>query len=106
VSSVPLLLLLPSQSPGQDIPVVAREAVFLVSLATEEFIKRITSASRKVAIREKRSVVQHKDLGISLCNSLERAHESTPLAAAVVRKVDEFVFLEGESARFLTCVEA
>jgi DNA polymerase epsilon subunit 4 len=47
----------------QDIPIVAKEAVFLISLATEEFIKRLTEASRRVASGEKRVTVQQRDIG-------------------------------------------
>ncbi|KIY53071.1 hypothetical protein FISHEDRAFT_9015, partial [Fistulina hepatica ATCC 64428] len=60
----------------KDIPIVAREAAFLISLATEHFIKRLVEAGHHAAEREKRTVVQHKDL------------------ATVARKVDEFLFLE------------
>ncbi|RDB17967.1 putative transcription factor C16C4.22 [Hypsizygus marmoreus] len=60
----------------KDIPIIAKDATFLISLATEEFIKRLCEAGKRVAEREKRATVQHKDL------------------ATVVRKVDEFLFLE------------
>ncbi|KAG6903291.1 hypothetical protein C0995_000186 [Termitomyces sp. Mi166 len=61
---------------GQEIPIVAKDATFLISLATEEFIKRLTEAGKMVAEREKRATVQHKDI------------------ATVVRRADEFLFLE------------
>ncbi|KAF8895290.1 hypothetical protein BD779DRAFT_1668592 [Infundibulicybe gibba] len=60
----------------KDIPIIARDATFLISLATEEFIKRLSEASQRVADREKRATVQHKDI------------------ATIVRKTDEFLFLE------------
>ncbi|KIM43301.1 hypothetical protein M413DRAFT_444120 [Hebeloma cylindrosporum] len=60
----------------KEIPIVAKEATFLISLATEEFIRRLCEAGQQVAHREKRSTVQHRDI------------------AAVVRKADEFMFLE------------
>ncbi|KAH9480544.1 DNA polymerase epsilon subunit C [Psilocybe cubensis] len=60
----------------KEIPIVAKEATFLIALATEEFIKRLCEASQHVAHREKRSTVQHKDL------------------ATVARRADEFLFLE------------
>ncbi|PFH53877.1 hypothetical protein AMATHDRAFT_136556 [Amanita thiersii Skay4041] len=60
----------------KDIPVVAKDATFLISLATEEFIRRLAQASQRVASRDNRATVQYKDL------------------ATVVRKVDEFLFLE------------
>ncbi|KAL1742037.1 hypothetical protein HDZ31DRAFT_44141 [Schizophyllum fasciatum] len=60
----------------KEIPMVARDATFLISLATEEFIRRFCQAGQRVADREKRTTVQHRDL------------------ATVVRKADEFLFLE------------
>ncbi len=42
---------------------VSREAVLLISLATEEFIKRISEASHRLAQREKRMTVQRRDIG-------------------------------------------
>lgn len=50
----------------KDIPIVAREATFLISLATEEFIKRLSEAAQKGANRENRATVQHKDIGTTL----------------------------------------
>ncbi|KAF5382722.1 hypothetical protein D9615_002833 [Tricholomella constricta] len=61
----------------KDIPIIAKDATFLISLATEEFIKRLSEAGKRIAERERRTTVQHKDI------------------ATVVRKVDEFLFLEG-----------
>jgi len=61
----------------KDIPIVAKEAVFLISVATEEFIKRLTEASRRVANGEKRVTVQQRDI------------------ATVVHSATEFVFLDG-----------
>ncbi|KAI3610982.1 short-chain dehydrogenase reductase sdr [Moniliophthora roreri] len=60
----------------KDIPIIAKDATFLISIATEEFIKRLIQAGQSVAEREKRATVQVKDL------------------ATVVRKADEFLFLE------------
>jgi Histone-like transcription factor (CBF/NF-Y) and archaeal histone len=48
---------------------IAKDATFLISLATEEFIKRLSEAGQRVAEREKRSTVQHKDIGAVLCES-------------------------------------
>ena len=42
---------------------VAKEAAFLISLATEEFIKRLSEASHHIAHREKRVTVQQRDIG-------------------------------------------
>ncbi|KAJ2916116.1 hypothetical protein MD484_g4297, partial [Candolleomyces efflorescens] len=60
----------------KDIPIVAKDAVFLISLATEEFIRRIVVAGQRHARGENRATVKHQDL------------------ASVVRRIDEFMFLE------------
>ncbi|EGN98025.1 hypothetical protein SERLA73DRAFT_182864 [Serpula lacrymans var. lacrymans S7.3] len=60
----------------KDLPMMAKDATFLISLATEEFIKRLADAGQKSAEREKRTTVQQKDI------------------ANVVRRADEFLFLE------------
>ncbi|KIJ59462.1 hypothetical protein HYDPIDRAFT_140554 [Hydnomerulius pinastri MD-312] len=60
----------------KDLPIVAKDATFLISLATEEFIKRLSEACQKLAEREKRTTVQQKDI------------------ASIVRRADEFLFLE------------
>jgi len=60
----------------KELPIVAREATFLISLATEEFIKRIAEESRIVASRENRITVQYKDV------------------ANVVRRTEKFMFLD------------
>lgn len=48
---------------------VSKEAVLLISLATEEFIMRISEASHRLAARDKRATVQRKDIG-TLTNPL------------------------------------
>ncbi|KAJ7202804.1 hypothetical protein GGX14DRAFT_462390 [Mycena pura] len=60
----------------KDITLIAKEATFLICCATEEFIKRFGEAAMALAERDKRSIVQYKDI------------------ATVVRKADEFLFLE------------
>ncbi|KAJ6466488.1 hypothetical protein C8R45DRAFT_756155, partial [Mycena sanguinolenta] len=60
----------------KDIAIVAKEATFLICCATEEFIKRFGEAAMALAEREKRTTMQYKDM------------------ATVVRKADEFLFLE------------
>ncbi|KAI6039682.1 histone-like transcription factor (CBF/NF-Y) and archaeal histone-domain-containing protein [Pisolithus marmoratus] len=60
----------------KDVPMVARDAAFLISMATEEFIKRLAQASQKVSEREKRSTVQQRDV------------------ASVTRRAEEFFFLD------------
>ena len=42
---------------------VAKEATFLIALATEEFIKRLSLESHQLAARERRTVVQERDIG-------------------------------------------
>jgi len=42
---------------------VAKEATFLISIATEEFIKRLSQAAHHVAQKERRTTVQQKDIG-------------------------------------------
>jgi histone H3/H4 len=42
---------------------VTKEATYVVALATEEFIKRLSEASQKVAGRDKRLTVQQRDVG-------------------------------------------
>ncbi|KAJ3790230.1 hypothetical protein GGU10DRAFT_341428 [Lentinula aff. detonsa] len=60
----------------REIPIIARDATFLISLATEEFIKRLCQAGHKAAEKERRTTVQHKDI------------------VAVIRRADEFMFLD------------
>ncbi|KAJ7729697.1 hypothetical protein DFH07DRAFT_756727 [Mycena maculata] len=60
----------------KDIAIVAKEATFLICCATEEFIKRFGEAAMALAERDKRTTLQYKDI------------------ATVVRKADEFLFLE------------
>ncbi|KAI9512432.1 histone-fold-containing protein [Russula earlei] len=60
----------------KELPLVAKEAAFLISLATEEFIKRLSEASHHIAHREKRVTVQQRDV------------------ASVTRRTDEFLFLD------------
>ncbi|KDQ62200.1 hypothetical protein JAAARDRAFT_189555 [Jaapia argillacea MUCL 33604] len=60
----------------RDLPTVSKEAVFLISLATEEFIKRLSQASHNAAARRNRTTVTQEDI------------------AGVVERVDEFQFLD------------
>ncbi|THH20560.1 hypothetical protein EW146_g834 [Bondarzewia mesenterica] len=69
-------VLIQYQIKPQELPMVAKEAAFLISLATEEFIKRLAETSHKSASREGRLTLQQKDI------------------ASVVRRADEFLFLE------------
>jgi histone H3/H4 len=49
---------------------VAKEAVFLVSMATEKFIARIAESAKSQAGREKRTTVQRKDIRESILHYL------------------------------------
>ncbi|KAI0335818.1 histone-fold-containing protein [Cubamyces sp. BRFM 1775] len=60
----------------KDLVMVQREAAFIISRATEEFIGRFAEAAQKLAERERRTTVQAKDI------------------VATVRRADEFAFLE------------
>ncbi|KAF7975349.1 hypothetical protein HWV62_9803 [Athelia sp. TMB] len=46
----------------KDLPMIAKEATFLISIAAEEFLKRFTQAAHRVAEREKRMTVQARDV--------------------------------------------
>ncbi|KAF8517421.1 histone-fold-containing protein, partial [Hysterangium stoloniferum] len=60
----------------KELPSCNKEAVFLISVATEEFIKRLGQAGQQQATKAKRSTVQRKDV------------------VAAVRRTDELIFLE------------
>lgn len=45
---------------------LARDATYLISLAAEEFIRKLAESSQRVAEREKRATVQQKDVGTNL----------------------------------------
>ncbi|KAI0356417.1 histone-fold-containing protein [Trametes cingulata] len=60
----------------KDLVMVQREATFLISRATEEFIGRLAEAAQRLAERERRTTVQAKDI------------------VATVRRAEEFAFLE------------
>ena len=85
----------------QELPTVAKEAAFLISLATEEFIKRLSEASHHIAHREKRVTVQQRDIGTTVCSSTyEYLAHCNSIQASVTRRADEFLFLEGERICF------
>jgi len=75
---------------------VLREATVLISLATEEFIKRFIQAIHRVAEKERRSTLQPRDVG-RCPNIFGYGKPDRCLTAMVVNKVDEFTFLEGSS---------
>lgn len=58
-----------------QLPMVSREALFLISVATENFIGRLTQAGQRVADRQSRATIQERDI------------------CTVVRGVEEFTFL-------------
>ncbi|EIW59602.1 uncharacterized protein TRAVEDRAFT_122509 [Trametes versicolor FP-101664 SS1] len=60
----------------KDLCMVQREAAFLISLATEDFVARFTEAIQRSAGREGRATVQGKDV------------------ITTVRRAEEFAFLE------------
>ncbi|KAI8986076.1 histone-fold-containing protein [Trametes punicea] len=60
----------------KDLVMVQREATFLISRATEEFIGRLAEAAQRLAEKERRTTVQAKDI------------------FAAVRRAEEFAFLE------------
>ncbi|OJT13637.1 hypothetical protein TRAPUB_9826 [Trametes pubescens] len=60
----------------KDLPMVQREAAFLISLATENFVMRFSEAIQRNAGREGRATVQGKDV------------------VTTVRRAEEFAFLE------------
>ncbi|PPR07110.1 hypothetical protein CVT24_010946 [Panaeolus cyanescens] len=60
----------------KELPIVAKDATFAIAMATEMFIQQLCEAGYSVAQGEKRSTVQPKDI------------------KAVVRRADEFLFLE------------
>lgn len=41
---------------------VSKEAVFLISVATEKFIERLTQAGQRVAERQSRATIQERDV--------------------------------------------
>ena len=47
----------------KELPIVAKEASFLISLATEDFIRQFCQAAQEVAQREGRSSIRHSDIG-------------------------------------------
>jgi len=46
---------------------VSKEAVFLISVATEKFIERLTQAGQRVAERQSRATVQERDICEQKC---------------------------------------
>jgi len=73
---------------------VSKEAVFLISVATEKFIERLTQAGQRVAERQSRATVQERDI----CGHGNTSYKLflTPVPGAVVRGAEEFTFLWGK----------
>ena len=76
---------------------VQREAVFLISRATEEFVARIAEASQAVASREGRATVQPKDLSTPLFYFVHVNHgqQTGHCPVSCIRRAEEYLFLEG-----------
>ncbi|EUC63457.1 histone-like transcription factor and archaeal histone protein [Rhizoctonia solani AG-3 Rhs1AP] len=50
----------------KELPNVTKEAVHTISVATEEFIRRLSSAAYAQADRDKRSMIQYKDVALAV----------------------------------------
>ncbi|KAJ1303386.1 hypothetical protein OPQ81_011578 [Rhizoctonia solani] len=50
----------------KELPNVTKEAVHTISVATEEFIRRLSSAAFQQANRDKRSMIQYKDVALAV----------------------------------------
>ncbi|CUA72549.1 hypothetical protein RSOLAG22IIIB_04948 [Rhizoctonia solani] len=50
----------------KELPNVTKEAVHTISVATEEFIRRLSSAAFTQADREKRSMIQYRDVALAV----------------------------------------
>ncbi|QRV77636.1 Histone-like transcription factor (CBF/NF-Y) and archaeal histone [Ceratobasidium sp. AG-Ba] len=50
----------------KDLPNVTKEAVHTISVATEEFIKRLASEAYHQASRDRRTMVQYKDVALAV----------------------------------------
>lgn len=77
---------------------VSKDAVFLISVATEKFIERLTQAGQRVAERQSRATILERDI----CENSNRTLDGlflTSQPGAVVRGVEEFTFLWGKCAR-------
>ncbi|KIK03323.1 hypothetical protein K443DRAFT_654003 [Laccaria amethystina LaAM-08-1] len=80
---------------SSEIPIIAKDATFLISIATEEFIKRLSQAGHSVSEREKRSIVQHRDIEImpwTTSDALAKRMKPNENAATLL---DKFVASKG-----------
>ncbi|QRW20238.1 Histone-like transcription factor (CBF/NF-Y) and archaeal histone [Rhizoctonia solani] len=50
----------------KELPNVTKEAVHTISVATEEFIRRLSSAAYSQASRDKRSMIHYKDVALAV----------------------------------------
>ncbi|KAG8691483.1 hypothetical protein FRC11_002956 [Ceratobasidium sp. 423] len=50
----------------KELPNVTKEAVHTISVATEEFIRRLSSAAFQQANRDRRSMIQYKDVALAV----------------------------------------
>ncbi|EMD40002.1 hypothetical protein CERSUDRAFT_92493 [Gelatoporia subvermispora B] len=60
----------------EELPRIPKEVAHLISLATEEFTRRLAAATQRAAEREGRATIIHRDV------------------AALVRRASEYLFLE------------
>ncbi|KAG9103418.1 hypothetical protein FRC06_010953 [Ceratobasidium sp. 370] len=65
-SSLPMARVQRIMKADKDLPNVTKEAVHTISVATEEFIKRLSAAAYHQASRERRTMVQYKDVALAV----------------------------------------
>ncbi len=81
---------------------VQREAAFLISLATENFVMRFSEAIQRNAGREGRATVQGKDVGtLPSCSCIYASLNGGYCLVTTVRRAEEFAFLEGTYFLFI-----
>lgn len=73
---------------------MAKEATFLIARAAEEFIIRMSQETYQVAAREKRTILQERDIS-ELFQSVCRTCLRIRSAGTVVRKNEEYWYLRG-----------
>ncbi|KAG8740515.1 hypothetical protein FRC12_015979 [Ceratobasidium sp. 428] len=65
-SSLPMARVQRIMKADKDLPNVTKEAVHTISVATEEFIKRLSMAAHYQASRERRTMIQYKDIALAV----------------------------------------
>ncbi|KZW03338.1 hypothetical protein EXIGLDRAFT_828693 [Exidia glandulosa HHB12029] len=68
-----------------DLLPVSKEAMHVISVATEEFLKRLAQSSHKLAAAQRRTTVDYKDAATAVQqgDQLQFLHETVPLAVPV-----------------------